>query len=158
MVHICYVFSMLLHADVYLSITVSYFVFVCVRTTFLFTWEPTQMQLWELQPHTWHTAAFIKKPIDDSDPALLELERERGWRRGEGKGSSRWNVSSLLYCSNTDPSVNKSFTLTSHRLCLDMGLPFHFPPTECPSPLHLHCTLMFTKPLQGAMHRSGHGS
>lgn len=50
--------------------------------------------------------------------------------------------------SDTDPSVNKSFTL-AYRLCSDTGLFPHFPPTVCPPPLQLHCTLMFTEPLQG---------
>lgn len=128
---------------VYLCMTVSYPALMCMCTTFLFTREPEQVQLWEHQMHTWHAAAIIKKPIDDSDPSLWEMER------GEGRREAVDEMFLLCFTgSDTDPSVNKSFT-RAYRLCSDTGLFPHFPPTVCPPPLQLHCTLMFTEPLQG---------
>lgn len=112
MVYICYVFAKWLHADVCLSFYNCLVLCLCVRTTFLFTKEPEQVQLWELQTHTWHTAAIIKKPIDDSDPSLWEMEREIGWKKGEGRREAVDEMFLLCFtASDTDPTVNKSFTL-----------------------------------------------
>lgn len=117
-------------------------VLVCLCTTFIITREPEQVQLWELQTHTWHPAATIKKPIDDSDPSLWEMERE-GWRRGDGRREAVDEMFLLCFtASDTDPSVNKSFTLACIQPLFRYGPLSSFPsncmPSSPPSALHSH--------------------
>lgn len=91
---------------------------------------------------------------------LSGRRRERGWRRGERRREAVDEM--FLLCStarDTDPSVNQSFTFACIQTLFRYQALSSFPSyyTVCPSPLHLHCTLMFTEPLQGVMRRSGHG-
>lgn len=47
-----------------------------------------------------------------SDPSLWEMEREIGWKKGEGRREAVDEMFLLCFtASDTDPSVKKSFTL-----------------------------------------------